>query len=566
MTHDTVIRNGTVVDGSGGQPYAADVAVSNGRIVAVGKVSDRGRREIDADGHVVTPGFVDGHTHFDAQLFWDPMFTSSCYHGVTTVVMGNCGFTLAPARADARELVVRNLERAEDMSPAALAAGVPWEWETFRDYLAAVDRRPKGLNVAAYVGHSALRTWAMGERAFDGEANDDDIDLMRAELADGMRAGAIGFTTSRINQHETSDDRPVASRLASWDEVCQLVHVLSEASGGIFEIAPEFEIFSPDPDIRHEVYDRMGALAISSQIPMTMGMGAVPPRCYEQLAHFEEVGRQGGTMFGQTHSRGISVMLSFRSKLPFDVLPEWREIRERPLEEQKVLLRDPAVREQLIKAADHGDYGRAIGAEARKPEYEKLFVMRSPLPPHVSVAQVAAERGISGAEAIIDLALETDFEQFFIQPLGPAEPEHLVRVMKHPRSVMTFSDSGAHVSQILDCSIQTHLLGHWVRNEQAFTLPEAIRMLTSVPAAAWGFADRGELREGYAADLNIFDPETVGPAMPELVHDFPAGTRRLRQKATGFKATLVGGEVIVQDGETTDARPGQLLRGPATRT
>jgi N-acyl-D-aspartate/D-glutamate deacylase len=565
MAHDTVIRNGTVVDGTGGEPYPADVALSQGRITAVGQVADRGRREIDAEGCVVSPGFVDGHTHFDAQLFWDPMFTSSCYHGVTTVVMGNCGFTLAPARADARELVVRNLERAEDMSPAALAAGVPWEWETFREYLAAVDRRPKGLNVAAYVGHSALRTWAMGERAFDGEATDDDIDMMRAELADGMRAGAIGFTTSRINQHETSDDRPVASRLASWDEVSRLVHVLTDAGGGIFEIAPEIEVFSPDPDIRREVYDRMGALAISSRIPMTMGMGAAPPRCYEQLDHFEEVGRRGGTMFGQTHSRGISVVLSFRSKLPFDVLPEWREIRERPLEEQKALFRDPEVREQLVKAAEHGDYGRAIGAEARKPEYEKLFVMRSPLPPHVSVAQIAAERGVSGAEAMLDLALESDFEQFFLQPLGPAEPEHLVRVMKHPRSVMTFSDSGAHVSQILDCSIQTHLLGHWVRNEQAFTLPEAVRMLTSVPAGAWGFADRGFVREGYAADLNIFDPDTVGPAMPELVHDFPAGTRRLRQKATGFKATLVGGEVIVQDGETTDARPGQLLRGPATR-
>jgi N-acyl-D-aspartate/D-glutamate deacylase len=565
MTYDTVIRNGTVVDGSGGAPYAADVAIADGRIAAVGQVPDKGQREIDADGHVVTPGFVDGHTHFDAQLFWDPMFTSSCYHGVTTVVMGNCGFTLAPARTDARELVVRNLERAEDMSPAALAAGVPWEWETFRDYLTAVDRRPKGLNVAAYVGHSALRTWAMGERAFDGPATDDDIDVMRAELADGMRAGAIGFTTSRINQHETSDDRPVASRLANWDEVCQLVHVLTEAGGGIFEIAPEFEVFSPDPEIRREVYDRMGALAISSRIPMTMGMGAAPPRCYEQLDHFDEVGRRGGTMFGQTHSRGISVMLSFRSKLPFDVLPEWREIRERPLEEQKVLLRDPAVREQLVKAAEHGEYGRAIGAEARKPEYERLFVMRSPLPPHVSVAQIAAERGVSGAEAMIDLALESDFEQFFIQPLGPAEPEHLVRVMKHPRSVMTFSDSGAHVSQIVDCSIQTHLLGHWVRNEQAFTLPEAVRMLTSVPAAAWGFADRGQLKEGYAADVNVFDPETVGPAMPELVNDFPADTKRLRQKATGFKATLVAGETVVQDGETTDARPGRLLRGPATR-
>ena len=232
MAYDMVIRNGTVVDGSGLGSFRADVGIVDDRIAFVGRITDRGNREIDADGHVVTPGFIDGHTHMDAQVFWDATGSSSCWHGVTSAVMGNCGFTLAPVRSDQRALVVRNLERAEDMDPAALAAGIDWSFETFPEYLDAVDRLPKGINFAANIGHSALRTWAMGERAFDSEATDDDLALMRGQLADALRAGAIGFSTSRSEHHETSDDRPVASRLASWDEVVQLVGVMGDLGSG----------------------------------------------------------------------------------------------------------------------------------------------------------------------------------------------------------------------------------------------------------------------------------------------------------------------------------------------
>src|SRR4051795_553794 len=239
VQYDLVIRNGDVVDGSGLPRYRADVGVRRGRIVTIGRIRDRGTDEIDAEGHVVTPGFIDGHTHMDAQVLWDPLGTCSCYHGVTSVIMGNCGFTLAPARASERHLVVRNLERAEDISADAMAQGIEWTWETFPEYLDTLDRVPKGINYAAHIGHSALRTWAMGERAFEQEATPDDLAVMARELRDALRAGAIGFTTSRTPNHETADDRPVASRLASWSEVEALVGVMGDVGTGMFEIAQE---------------------------------------------------------------------------------------------------------------------------------------------------------------------------------------------------------------------------------------------------------------------------------------------------------------------------------------
>jgi len=559
---DLVVRGGTVVDGSGLGAYRADVGVEGNRIVAIGRLRERGRQEIDADGLVVSPGFIDGHTHLDAQVFWDPLGVNSCWQGVTSVVMGNCGFTIAPVRPAERALVVRNLERAEDIDPAALAEGIDWSWETFPEYLEALDRLPKAIHYAANVGHSALRTWAMGERAFEQTASEDDLRRMEGQLRQALQAGAIGFTTSRSEHHETSDDRPVASRLADWEEVHRLADVMGDLGVGILEGGTE-EMLSPDPEVREEVWSHVRRIATRQGVPMTAGLIATAQGGRAMLDRIDALAAEGGRLIGQSHCRGISVLLSFETRLPFDVLPEWEALRARPLEEQKRALRDADTRKRLARVAMEGDYARwrGIGAMPRKPDYDGLRVYDRGLPPHPTVREEAERRGVSPAEAMIELALETDFRQLFIQPsLYPQDPDVLLEVLRHPRTVMTFSDSGAHLSQIADASIQTYLLGHWVRQVGAFGLEEAIRMLTLEPALAWGFSDRGLLREGMLADLNVFDPERVGPAVPEIVEDLPGGGKRLSQRAEGFAATVVAGAITIRDGESTGARPGRLIR------
>lgn len=565
MQYDLVIRDGTVVDGSGGAPYRADVGVRHGRIVKLGRIRDRGRDEVDAEGHVVTPGFIDGHTHMDAQVLWDPLGTCSCWHGVTSVVMGNCGFTLAPARANERGLVVRNLERAEDISAEAMAVGIDWTWETFPEYLDTLARLPKGINYAANVGHSALRTWAMGERAFEEPGTEADQEIMARELRDALRAGAIGFTTSRTTNHETSDDRPVASRLASWDEVRRLVGVMGDAGAGIFEIAQEPAARSSDPDQRAEYFERMRRLSVETGVTCTFGVLSATRDGHDwrgQLEMIDAAAATGGRMYGQAHCREFSVLLSFKTRLPFDVLPEWKEVRALPLDEQARALRDPDLRKKLVAAAHDGNYGRAIGAETRKPDYRWLRILDQPVPPNPTVADVAAQRGVDPIDLMIDLALDSNFEQLFVQVIANRDPDDLLTIMTHPRTVMTFSDSGAHVSQIMDSSIQTHLLAHWVRDRQALSLEQAVRMLTLEPATAWGFADRGLVREGLVADLNVFDPARVAPNMPTIETDLPAGAKRLKQTSAGIRATVVSGQVVLRDGVHTGALPGQLLRGP----
>jgi N-acyl-D-aspartate/D-glutamate deacylase len=561
MTYDLVIRGGTVVDGSGLGSFRADVGIVGDRIAFVGPIHQRGTTEIDAEGHAVTPGFIDGHTHMDAQVFWDATGSSSCFHGVTSAVMGNCGFTLAPVRPGERALVVRNLERAEDIDPAALAAGIDWGFETFPQYLDSVDRLPKGINFAAQVGHSALRTWAMGERAFEQEATDADLAAMKGQLADSLAAGAIGFSTSRTQHHETSDNRPVASRLAGWDEVAELVGVMGTVGSGIFETA-DAGMSDPDPDRRRLGLDRVRDLAVRTQVPVTFGLVATRGSGY-LLDFLDEAAAAGGRLVAQTHCRGISVLLSLKTRLPFDLLPAWSELRGRSVDEQLSVLADPERRRPFVDAAVGGDYSgwKGVGAQARPPDFEGIRVYLHGLPPNPSVADIGRERGVHPAEAMIDLCVASRGDQLFIQPsLYPQDEAVLLRALRHPRAVMTFSDSGAHLSQIADSSIHTHLLGHWVRDRQEFSLEEAVRMVTLAPALAWGLSDRGLLRSGMKADINVFDPATVGPAVPTLVDDLPAGGRRLEQRSHGFRATLVNGEVTLRDGEATGATPGRLLR------
>ena len=566
MQYDLLIKNGTVVDGSGLPRFQADVAIAEGKITAIGKIRENAREIIDAEGHVVSPGFVDGHTHMDAQVFWDPLGTCSCWHGITSVVMGNCGFSLAPCSEEDKLLVMRNLERAEDISPEAMEAGIKWSWTTYPEYLDAVERLPKGINYSAYIGHSALRTYVMGERAFSEEATPDDLEAMKREVRSAIQAGAAGFTTSRTRNHQTPDGQPVASRLATWDEVRQLVGVLGELNSGVFEIAGEDTGLNPE---RIQDYcNRLKALAVDTGVPVTFGMFSAPKapdywRPFFALA--DETAEAGGRMFIQVHSRPISVLQSFESVTSFDKLPVWRDIRKLSLAEQEAALRNPDMRQKLVQAANQPpqEGTRAVGAEARAANFKWLFpIMDRAVPPYRSVAEIAAERNQDPVETYIELALDKGLRRFFMQPLTNTHEPSTLEMMQHPRSVITFSDSGAHVSQIMDSSLQTHLLSHWVREKEALTLEEAVRQLSFVPASHWRLAGRGLLREGWNADVVIFDPQTVEPQVPELTHDLPAGARRLKQKANGFLATIVNGEVVLRNNEHTGALPGQLLRGP----
>ncbi len=554
---DLVIRGGTVIDGTGADGVIADVGIAGGRIAEIGKIAANGARVIDAEGHAVTPGFIDGHTHMDAQMHWDHLGANSCWHGVTSVVMGNCGFSIAPMRKGQQALVARSLERAEDISGAAMAAGIDFCWENYADYLDVVDALPKGINHAAYVGHSALRTYAMGERAFEEEANAYDLALMKAELARGLDAGAMGFSTSRSGAHLTSDDKPVASRIASRDEVAALVGSMKGRKGAVFELA--HEILLPGNLDGDAYWQWLKDLTVSSGVGTTYGV--LGRFALSQIDYIDQVTAAGGRMFGQTHSRGVSSLFSFRTAFFFDGQPVWKAFRAQPLAAQKAGLADPATRAALIHAVDNAQYAAAAGAEGKPPQWDDYYFCDKPMPPYKSLAELAAERSAAHPlEVLFDLAIETDMHALFLQYLTRASDEEAVQVMRHPSSVMTFSDSGAHVSQIADSSIQTHLLAYFVREKGLLSLPEAIHMMTGRSARHFGFAGRGEIKLGNVADINIIDPGTVAPLMPEVVHDLPTGARRFSQRAQGIRATLVAGEVLIDAGEHTGALPGKLLR------
>jgi N-acyl-D-aspartate/D-glutamate deacylase len=565
--YDLVIRNGTVVDGTGLPGYRADVAVSGDRIAAIGRIAGKGKEEIDATGQVVSPGFIDGHTHMDAQVFWDPLGSCSCWHGVTTVVMGNCGFTLAPGSAEQRDKIINNIERAEDISRNAMEAAIPWKWTTFREYMGVVDTLPKTINYAANIGHSALRTHVMGERAFEQKATADDMGAMEHELLDALDAGAIGFTSSRSTAHRLPqpDNRYVASYHASWDEMARLVYLMGTTGRGIFEYSRERECRSPDPAVRKSANDRLHDLAVKSGVPITFGMPAGIAGARDHLKLLDDTAAAGGRMFGQTHTRGISHVLSFKGQLQFDEFPEWARVRSLPIEEQRKAFRDPEQRRRLVEAAKGGNY-RTGGGEPRKPSYEHMYVMKSAVSGNPTVASLAARREVDPVEVMMDLALESDFNQLFMQfdaNTVPKSEEEALATLRHPRTVMTFSDSGAHVSLIMDSSIHTHLLAYWVRERGAFSLEEGVKMITLTPAMAWGFVDRGLVRQGCIADLNVFDPATIAPEMPTIEHDLPTGARRLKQKSGGILATIIAGRVAFKNGEHTGALGGKLLRSTA---
>ncbi len=572
MSLDLLVRNGTIVDGSGAPRYRADVGVTDGHIVEIGRIRSAAQQTIDAEGLIVAPGFIDGHTHMDAQVAWDRIGSCSCWHGVTTVIMGNCGFALAPCRPEEREWYARCLTAVEDIPTEAMLAGIDWTWESFPEYLATVDRLPKAINYGAYLGHSALRMYVMGKRALSETATEDDLVRMAAAVKEAMRAGAMGFSSSRATTHVTPDHTPVASRIADWSELDRLVGAMAEVGAGIFQIGPDIS----GGAAQRAFLTRLKRLAVETRRPVMFGtissrQGDRPNPWTYQLEYLDECMAAGAQVWGQTTTRSINAIFSLKSYLPFDVLPGWRALRRLPLPEQKRRLADPETRRALIaeeagmKPRDNVmQGGGAATTDPRKPDYANLYVMKDVNWDDPTVAELSAKRGAHPIEVMIGLMLENE-NQVFVQPLVNEHPDHVLGMLKHARTLATFSDSGAHVCQEMGSSLQTHMLSYWVRAKQAFTLEEAVRMLTFDNAAAWDIGDRGLVRAGYKADLVAFDESRVKPAMPTVETDLPGGARRLVQKAEGIAATVVNGQVTLEHGQPTGNLPGALLRGSGAK-
>lgn len=569
MAFDLLIKNGTVVDGSGRARFRADVGVKDGVITEIGRIRAPAEQTIDAEGQIVAPGFIDGHTHMDAQIAWDPLGSCSCWHGVTSVVMGNCGFALAPCRPDQREWYAQCLEAVEDIPTEAIVAGIEWNWETFPEYLANAEALPKAINYASYIGHSALRMYTMGERALTEAASEDDLKLMAHAVQEAVKAGAMGFSTSRSGTHIRPDGEPVASRIGDWQEVSHLVDAMAELNTGIFQVAPDIS----GGAAQRAFLDEMRSIAVNSGRPVMFGMLATrqgdQPNDYRyQLEWMDEAATAGARPYGQATTRSINAIFSLKSYLPFDVLPRWKEVRELPLEAQLVRLRDEETRAALIAEetamkpkGKEMQGGGAATTDPRKPDYANLFPMQDVKWDDPSVEDIARQRNQNPVEAMIDLMLDKE-DLVFVQPLVNEQPDEVLALLKHPRTLATFSDSGAHVCQEMGSSLQTHLLSYWVRQRQEFTLEQAVRMLTFDNASAWEMNDRGMIRSGLKADILIFDEDTIQPCLPTVETDLPGGARRLVQKAEGIKATIVNGQITLENGASTGATPGEVIKGP----
>jgi N-acyl-D-aspartate/D-glutamate deacylase len=562
MAYDLVIRGGDVADGLGGEPARADVAVSGGRIAAVGSVPDRGAEEIEADGQLVTPGFVDIHTHYDGQATWDGSLAPSSWHGVTTAVMGNCGVGFAPVRASDHDRLIELMEGVEDIPGAALHEGIDWSWESFPQYLDAVGDRPHDIDVGAQLPHGALRLYVMGERGARLEpATEQDAAEMRRLTSEAMRAGALGFSTSRTRNHRTVTGDPTPSLRAGADELEAIVCGIADAGVGVVEMISDFY---PDPDAEFAMVRR---LIERSGRPLTVSLAQSHRRSEgwrDLLTMIEQAAADGLPIRAQVAPRPIGVLLGLQATMhPFSHQAAYRSIARRPLAEQVRTLRDPAFRARMLT--------EAAEPTRRRVDYERIFPFGDP-PDYepkreTSIAAVAAARGIDAAELAYDLLLEDDGAGFLFAPFSnyaDFDLDACREMMCHPDSVIGLSDGGAHVGTIADASFPTFLLSHWGRDRSHGRLPVGwlVAQQTSRTARTVGLHDRGVIAPGMRADLNVIDFERLRCERPTMAYDLPAGGKRLLQKARGYTATIVAGETIARDGEPTGARPGRLVRGP----
>ena len=554
MDYDVVIRNGSVVDGTGTGPRPADVAIRGQRIVEVGEARGEAARVIDATGHLVTPGFVDIHTHLDAQLWWDPIGSSSCWHGVTSVVLGNCGVTFAPCKPSDRRYLAELMESVEDIPADSIMEGLSWDWEGYDQYLASLERRPKGPNAGGMVGHCAVRYHAMGERSLEEEpADPHDIAAMTSTVDDALAGGALGFSTSRTLLHRVPDGRPVPGTWASIDELLAIGETLGEAGRGVFESAPRFGGTEDLAEVQWMV-----ELSLATGRPVTFGVTQVDqrPELHSRVVAAAELGRsRGADIRPQTTARGVGILFGLVHRTPWDRGPGWRELRRLSLDDKLALLRDPVTRARLVDEAQLTptlDLSLVYVMSDGDARYDHH---RSD-----SLAAHADRLGVTPVEAFIDLSLERDGLLLLNWPFLNQNLDQVEEMLRNPTVVLGLADAGAHVGQIMDASQPTFLLTYWARERGAMSIGEAVRRLTSDTAGLFGIVDRGVLRAGAYADVNVIDYDRLRLHAPEYVHDFPGGAGRFVQKASGYQATLVNGEVFMESGVHTGALGGMLLR------
>jgi N-acyl-D-aspartate/D-glutamate deacylase len=546
---DIVIRGGTVVDGTGVSGRPADVAVAAGRIVGVG-AGLSGRRSLDASGHVVAPGFIDIHTHYDAQVFWDAALTPSSHHGVTSVIAGNCGFSIAPIRPDAVELMAHTLQHVEDMSFDTLSVGVPWhEFESFAQYLDAIERRGVTLNFGCYVGHTAVRLYVMGEDAYERAATPAEISAMQEVVASSLAAGAAGFASSANPAHNGDRGRPVPSRRADVDELRALLKPVREAGHGVVALLPAGVI----------PYEDMITFQREVGRPLTWtALLSLEGNDYHQkiIADTDAAHAGGADVWPQVSCRPLVFQMNLEEPFTLNIRPSFQSLMDRPREERIAAYRDPAWR---ARAAQELSTGYAF-------RWHKLSVAESPSRPDLAgrpVLELAAEQGVSPLDAVLDLSLADDLQTRFWSVVANDDKEVVSWLLPRDNVLLGLADSGAHVSQLCDACFATDLLGQWVRDRGVMPLERAVHKLTGEPAQVYGLTDRGTVEVGQAADLVVFDPATVAPGPLRRVRDFPAdGERLVADAPVGIAHVLVNGTPIREDGASVPAaRPGVVLRG-----
>ena len=564
---DLVIRGGTVVDGTGAAPREADVVIEGDRITAIGRHDGPAREVIDAKGLLVTPGFVDIHTHLDAQITWDPLGVPSCLHGVTSVVVGNCGVGFAPCKPGDREYLMYLMEGVEDVPAAAMREGLRWNWETFPEYLDALAAQPLGLNVGAHISHAPLRVWAMGERgATDAEPSDVELAAMREAVAEALRAGALGFATGRTTMHRTPSWDPVPGTFASRRELTALGGALAEEGRGIFELVPYGGAGEDARGVPNE-FDWMTPLARDINRPISLALIqnlAYPDGWKEALALVEQASEHGARIIPQTAVRAVGVLLGFGIAInPLSLYPGAVDLLGLDRDAAVARLRDPALRAQILDSVrDHS--GDILGGMARLEHVFPLTgdgVRDYETTPDRSLVALAQAKGVGPLELMLDLIVEHGGRNFFLVPLFNPDLEAAGAMLAHPLTTIGLGDAGAHTTQTSDASYSTFALAYWVRERRLMPIERMVHKLTAQLARLWGIADRGELRVGAFADVNVIDFARLDLRLPEVRHDMPTGAAALVQDAIGYVATVVNGRVLMRDGTHTGAFPGVVLRG-----